>query len=712
MSEAANAPGGQVIDGRYRIVRKIAEGGMATVYQAVDERLERNVAIKIMHIQLAQGSHRDQFVERFRREAKSAAAIANPHIVQVYDTGEYNGLEYLVMEYVHGVNLRYDMNQSGTFNVRETLRIVTETLDGLASAHQAGVVHRDIKPENILINDRGHVQITDFGLAKAASQATLSSTGMLLGTAAYLAPEMIENNQATTEGDLYSVGVMAWEMLAGDIPFTASNPVTLVFKHVHEDVPSVATQCEGVDRQVAAFIARLSARNMQDRPKDAVTALQEIHELAASLPPAALAYRKRMSQHYRQSLGEEGRITADTPVETALEPPTAPLDMAETLPLSDAADNTSALPRDASTQVYAKQEAGTDSTDTPKDAAGQDETAVVSKKSRLPVIITLIAVFALCASGGGFAWWYYLGPGSYWSMPRPTDLSCVPAKECKVANVDWKSYEGTLKALGIPYTAKEQYSDTIAKGKVISTNPAAVGAHVSKRANQIVTVAVSLGVKRATVPADISDVNSSDGKQPLQALTNAGFTNVAHDASKDQYSLNLPAGTIQSLNVAPGATLPHNQAIAVQLSKGPMPVSMPNVVGHGKAQAQSAFNNEKLKANYSEQYSDTVPAGTVISASMPPGTQLHWGDSVNVVVSKGPEMVTIPNVVGQRSDVARSTLEVLGLKVQGQSQTTLLPSQDKQVASQSPAAGSQVRKRGTDGNPTTVTLKIYTSIWG
>ena len=240
MSEAPHAPEGQVIEGRYRVVSRIADGGMATVYQAVDERLGRTVAIKIMHTQLAQGPHRDQFVERFHREARSAAAIANPHIVQVYDTGEFDGLDYLVMEYVHGVNLRYEMNQQGTFSVRETLRIIGETLDGLASAHRAGVVHRDIKPENILLNDRGHVQITDFGLAKTVSQATLSSTGILLGTAAYLAPEMIERNQATPQGDLYSVGIMAWEMLAGKVPFTSNNPVTLVFKHVHQaSLPSV-----------------------------------------------------------------------------------------------------------------------------------------------------------------------------------------------------------------------------------------------------------------------------------------------------------------------------------------------------------------------------------------------------------------------------------------------------------------------------------------
>ena len=174
MSEAQDMPKDRLVDGRYRIVRKIADGGMATVYQAVDVRLGRDVAIKIMHQQLAQGPYREQFIARFHREANAAASIASPYIVQVYDSGEHDGLDYLVMEYVKGVNLRAEMQHKRTFSVRETLRVVSETLSGLAAAHAARVVHRDIKPENILINNRGRVQITDFGLAKAISQATLS----------------------------------------------------------------------------------------------------------------------------------------------------------------------------------------------------------------------------------------------------------------------------------------------------------------------------------------------------------------------------------------------------------------------------------------------------------------------------------------------------------------------------------------------------------
>lgn len=316
MSEVAatsQEPQGRMIEGRYRVIRKIAEGGMATVYEAEDTRLERRVAIKIMHMQLAQGAHREQFVERFHREAKSAAAIANPHIVQVYDTGEFNGLDYLVMEYVHGVNLRHDMNLQGTFSVREMLRVISETLDGLAAAHRVGVVHRDIKPENILINDRGHVQITDFGLAKAASQATLSTTGMLLGTAAYLAPEMIEDNKATMQGDLYSVGIMAWEMLAGDVPFTSDNPVTMVFKHVHEDVPSLTSTCTGINQQVADFVSHLTAL---DNAKLKTTVSEEYSDSVKSGSVISASPDSGTELHWGDSVKltvSKGPETADVP---------------------------------------------------------------------------------------------------------------------------------------------------------------------------------------------------------------------------------------------------------------------------------------------------------------------------------------------------------------------------------------------------------------
>lgn len=704
MSEAPHAPEGQVIEGRYRVVSRIADGGMATVYQAVDERLGRTVAIKIMHTQLAQGPHRDQFVERFHREARSAAAIANPHIVQVYDTGEFDGLDYLVMEYVHGVNLRYEMNQQGTFSVRETLRIIGETLDGLASAHRAGVVHRDIKPENILLNDRGHVQITDFGLAKTVSQATLSSTGILLGTAAYLAPEMIERNQATPQGDLYSVGIMAWEMLAGKVPFTSNNPVTLVFKHVHEDVPSIVTVCEGINANVAAFIAHLTARAVEARPADASAALAELQRLQSILAVSDWQYQLpaanvNISPNTTQAEDAAAPMNEGNPAPpTPPAPPTQQFDdrtrkldrvkpnMTTVMPVQQQnvdpeATTRFSLPLDGDVNTA-------DGSTRPQSPAmqngdygnaGKDKS---SKKHRTPLIVAGVAAFLLTCGAGGWAWWCYQGPGSYWTMPQPDGMSCSDSVACPITGVKWSDYESLLKVSDIEYEVSEKYSDSITEGDIISTDPANVGDRGSKRRGQKVKVVVSKGVRQATVPADILDATSASGKDPINALKKAGFDNVEQTtASDDTYSMEVPQGALLSLSVDPGATLPHNTTITVTVSQGPKPVTMPNIVGKTKDEAQQTMDDLKLTANWTESFDDKIPQGQVISTSVSSGNTLHWGDSVDVVVSKGPETITLPNYVGQKASDAKAALEKLGFTVKVSSQLTLDASQDKKVAS-------------------------------
>ncbi|MCH9276526.1 PASTA domain-containing protein [Bifidobacterium amazonense] len=719
-----------MIEGRYRIIRKIADGGMASVYEAMDERLERTVAIKIMHTQLAQGPHRAQFVERFRREAKSAAAIANPHIVQVYDTGEVNGLDYLVMEFVHGVNLRREMNEEGTFTVRETLRIVGETLDGLASAHRAGVVHRDIKPENILLNDRGHVQITDFGLAKAASQATLSSTGMLLGTAAYLAPEMIEDNQATPQGDLYSVGIMAWEMLAGTVPFISDNPVTLVFKHVHEDVPPITVPCPGIDPQVAAFVAHLTARAVEDRPADAGVAADELRALGPKLDMAAWTYR-RMPQSAEDHDTVAVQVAGNTAQASPTAPPLPPSEDHGAAPGkgTDSGDGSAAAAGAGASSPEAGAAAATAAFNRPADgtapttAIGTAATQALSmtpdvaasplkvgakrrsKKRIAAIVAAALAVVALGGAGGGYAWWYYRGPGSYWELPQPSDVACEEGQECRVAGASWAKYQKTLEAAGIPYKTSERYDDTVAKGDVIEATPAVAGAHISKRTGGTVSVVVSKGVKQATVPADIFDANTADGTNVLDALKKAGFTNVAHDKANDQYDLSLPAGALIGLtdesgaDVQAGATMNHNAKLTVVLSKGLMPVTMPDVVGMTKDEMTAALEEIHITANVTEAYDDKVPSGSVVSASEQAGAELYWGDSVDVVVSKGPETAKIPNLVGKTKAAATKTLQELGFEVKTSGLDILGLVQQQ-------SASGETRLRDEDGNKTVVTLTI------
>ncbi len=770
MDEASQAQKGMCIENRYRIVRKIAQGGMATVYQAQDERLGRPVAIKIMHTQLAQGIHRQQFIARFRREATSAASIANPHIVQVYDTGEYEGLDYLVMEYVHGVNLRYEMNMQGTFSVKDTLRLLAETLDGLASAHQAGVVHRDIKPENILINDRGHVQITDFGLARATSQATLSSTGLLLGTAAYLAPELIEHNLATPQGDLYSAGMMAWEMLAGRVPFTADNPVTLVFKHVHENTPSIRTVCTEINEDVAQYLSKLTARDMNERPDNAGEALAQLREISKKLSQKDWQYKIEPTQDDQESQeSQESEIFSPldhlhtSPVEHYADDSKSTNDFdyiseekSSDKPSEQSNDNiddhevldekTIAINRsdiDSSQKSYSSTSQNSETDDSQDDS--QDDPLSEFDDSNMPTIAinarnissannaipvlqpegptnesdknknksrkkafiiagcSTVGILALVAIG---SFWYLLGPGSYWTLPKPDDLKCLNKAACKITDVDWHQYERTLKVAGIPYTVSKDYSDDIAAGKILSTNPDVVGGHIAKHSNSFnsrLRVVLSMGVRKSTIPSDITDSNAHNGKNPIKALKKAGFTNIIHRKALDVYSLDVPAGSVIDITPKPGTRMNHNDEVSILLSKGPMPVQMPDIVNHIKTDADQALNDAKLNVTYEEENSDTVEKGKIISASVAAGTQLHWGDSVKVVISKGPKTVSLPNVCGKNTDEARKIIEGLGLQVR-----VSAPLGDFMhvVRFQSPGAGTQVPLKDAHGNPSVITLTV------
>ncbi len=744
MSEADERTSDRIIDGRYRILREIAQGGMATVYEALDQRLSRHVAVKIMHTMLAQGPHRAQFEERFRREARSAAAIANPHIVQVYDTGVDQGLDYLVMEYVHGISLRRDMARQGVYPLKETLRIVGEILDGLASAHRAGVIHRDIKPENILINDRGHVEITDFGLARAAAQATLSSTGMLMGTAAYLAPETIENNDASPQSDLYAVGIIAYEMLTGTVPFASDNPVTIVFKHVHEDVPSLTRVCPGIDPSVAALISGLTDRSAEHRPEDAGKALESLKKVVRGLDRQAMDYVLPATAAADAASGQPESAVAGTPgyssgiAESSMQAATAPSSNAEqaasetvaaatdpensdTLLAVPAPPETDANPatrryrlndvdppsRAETTTVLQPQEPAASPGDTNIIPASiqtmqKDAEAARPKHRNRGLIILLAALLMLALTGGGGAWWYFLGPGSYYALPKPDDISCSENQECKVIGADFATYARTLKVAGIDVNTGYDFSDQVPKGAIMAAEPNTVGAHISKRGGRL-NLTVSKGVRQATVPKDILKPNTSNGKDPLQALKAAGFDKIDHDSSKDQYSMDIPEGAAISVQPGPGIRTRHDTKVNLVLSKGRMPVAMPDIIGKARDDAKTALEALQLKVNYSEDWSDTVPRNQVISASHQAQEQLHWGDAVDVVISKGPQFIKVPDVTHKSQDEATRILQEYGLKVKI---SAPLGNLTQRVRLQDPNPETWIKVVNDDGSPAVVTLTV------
>lgn len=774
--EPTEPPEGDLIDGRYSIRRRIADGGMATVYEAQDVRLDRTVALKVMHTRLAQGPNREEFMRHFRREAQSAARIANPHIVQVYDFGQWHGLDFLVMEYVDGCNLRHVLHERGRFTVDQTLHVIGETLDGLTAAHGQGVVHRDIKPENILINTRGHVQITDFGLAKAASQTTMATTGMLLGTAAYLAPEMIESNLATPQGDLYSVGIMAWELLCGVVPFDCDNSMTMVFKHVNEDVPDVASIYPDVPAPVNDFIRHLTMRDMERRPADATAALAEFEQMRESLSAEQLGWRAQeapspealtgttklgqVAQRARiaspigtagsdagdadnaagtdtaegNGIGSAGTAgSADTAADTAS---TASADSATAHDASiDDADATVPLATTplATTTVPIMRDDGMNATallpqdDLPtmaiRDDASDSATAPANTLETTPatpplppaipahdrrhsarrLVVTVLLVLVLLA-GCSAVWWFFSGPGSYRVLPAAQDVPCdASTASCTLTNANWDNYRALLDDEGIAYQVTERNDDSVPAGSIISTSPSLVGSHVSIRGG-IVDVVVSQGAVQLTVPSDLLDAGTADGKDPLTALAATGFTNVQHDESADQYSLTVPQGAAISVTPAPGSTVDHNTTVTVVLSKGLKPITFPDVVGKTRTEAESTLAPDNLTITWKQEYSDSVEEGTVISASAAAGDALHWGDSVTITVSKGPQMATVPDVVGSSYDDAEKTLTALGFKVE--KKTTILGNWTDQVRQQSVDAGTSVRIHNTDGTPTVITLTV------
>ncbi|HYJ74612.1 MAG TPA: protein kinase [Kineosporiaceae bacterium] len=278
---------GRVVDGRYAVTARIARGGMATVYLALDRRLDREVALKVMHSHLADDQ---QFTARFIREARSAARLSHPGVVAVFDQGEDDGLLYLAMEYLQGRTLRQVLGELGVLTPGEALDVVEPALEALAAAHAAGIVHRDVKPENVILTDDGRVKVADFGLARAASALT-STSGVLMGTAAYMAPELIADGVTDARGDVYAVGVMIFEMITGRQPFSGDVPLRVAYRHVHEDVPAPSSVIPRLPEPLDVLVGTATSRDPDRRPADAAALLALERGARSRVPAAALASR-------------------------------------------------------------------------------------------------------------------------------------------------------------------------------------------------------------------------------------------------------------------------------------------------------------------------------------------------------------------------------------------------------------------------------------
>ena len=272
---------GRLLDGRYRISGRIARGGMATVYEAMDLRLDRTVAVKVMHPGLGDD---DEFASRFVSEARSAARLSHPNVVAVYDQGDDDGSVFLAMEFVPGHTLRDTIGKEAPMSPSRALALLEPVVSALAAAHRAGLVHRDVKPENVLIADDGRVKVADFGLAKAVSATTQhTATGVLIGTVSYIAPELVVEGRSDARADVYAVGVILYELLTGSKPHQGETPIQVAYKHVHEDVPAPSRAAPGIPDYVDALVARATARDREQRPADAGVLLQHLRRVTQAL---------------------------------------------------------------------------------------------------------------------------------------------------------------------------------------------------------------------------------------------------------------------------------------------------------------------------------------------------------------------------------------------------------------------------------------------
>ena len=632
---------GLLVDERYRVTRRLARGGMATVYVAQDERLDRPVALKVMHPHLADS---DAFVERFRREARSAARIVHPGVVSVFDQGVVTGQGFLVMELIDGTNLRQLLRAQGAFTIPQALRYTTDTLEALRAAHRVGVIHRDIKPENILVPSDGPAKVTDFGLARAASEVSMSSTGNMLGTVAYIAPEIATTAEADARSDIYSVGIMLYEMLTGAVPWAGESPLQIASHHVSDDVPSPSAAQPWIPREIDDLVAALTAREPANRPADASDAIDLVARAAAAIPSNLANRRAEVAP------GERHRASETSALNTEIM----------------SAQFTRPLPAPASSSVALVHTSG---------ATQAAQAASPPKNSaRAAAWIALVVLLLVVAGLGGRWWWTEYGPGSYLTMPETTGRTLTDV-------------QADLDALGLHTQVEEEFSDDIDTGSVTRSDPEG-GSSVHKRAE--VQLYVSKGVDMKTVP----EVTGKSQDEAQRSLTDAGL---AVGAVTDAYSEDVPQGQVISQSVAAGTSLAHDSAVDIVLSKGREPLTVPTLSGLSASAAKSAIEDLGLVATPTEAYSDTVAEGQVISQQTREGSTLHRGDSVAYTVSKGPEKVAIPDVVGLQREEARSLLEGAGFTVK---EEAILGGFFGTVRSSDPAAGTMTKK----GSTVTITI--------
>jgi eukaryotic-like serine/threonine-protein kinase len=639
---------GRIIDGRYEVRSRIARGGMATVYLATDQRLERLVAVKVMHGHLADDS---QFTTRFIQEARSAARLAHPNVVNVFDQGQDGDAAYLVMEYLPGITLRELLQEYGALTPQQTIDIVEAILAGLSAAHRAGIVHRDLKPENVLLADDGRIKIGDFGLARAASAATAAGAA-LLGTIAYLSPELVTRGTADARSDIYAIGIMMFEMLTGTQPYVGEQPMQIAFQHANDTVPAPSSVNPAVPAELDELVLWATSRDPDDRPADARTMLDQVLATAQALETSLPVTGPQRTMAFTTPL-VAATSTAETQV---IAPPSAV-----------------ASPRGAGRGSAALVSASS--------ASGELARSTARRRSRGWIAFVMVVLLAVAA--GGVAWWFAAGPGA----------------QVTIADVRGQSPDAATAVLleqGIqvaPEVASVHDAEMPA-GLVVATDPPA-GDIVPRDSS--VTLVVSLGPQPTTIP----EIGGLPEAEARQLLVDAGL--IVSEVSIQQIEPDVAAGSalgVVELTDTGEQPLPAGtgsfwgSTVTMVLSLGPLP----NVVGLDPETASAAFEALGLSAivGGDSEFSNDIGEGRVLRVVRTGEGVIRPGETFTLIVSRGPDLVEVPSVAGATIQNAVDTLRAAGFRVDVR---TVIPEEQWSnglaiVTSTDPGGGSR-QLRGT-----------------
>ena len=627
---------GTLLGDRYELIERIGRGGTAVVYRAVDHRLGRTVAVKIIHDTLVGD---EDYTRRFDREARAAALLSHPNIVAIFDRGLAGERPYIVMEFVRGQSLRQIVAQQAPLAPLVALGYLDNIARALAAAHEAGLMHRDIKPENVLITTSGQVKVTDFGLAKACQAQDSATHSVLMGTLSYLAPEILTTSQATYASDVYACGIVLYELLTGQKPHTGDEAAHVLYKHVNIDVPPPSEALTGTARgripdYLDALVAACTARDAGRRPANGRALERDIAQVRRRLVSGALsdpALAARLTG---------AAVARAVPQTTVLLPEATPeaTVLTETL-----------VPQDPPAPADPRFGVGPGSEAAPVVVPARPlvqlshEPKYVRRRAGL---IVLACLLVLALAGGGVAWWW-LQSGRWTEQPT-------------VAGVSGTDAQTLLTADGFTVNVTQAYSEDVAAGLVIDSQPGD-GVRILKHGS--VTLVVSQGPERYALP-DLRQMTQDQAQAALQDCSAPADQRAAKCPTLGQVTQawddTVPTGVIISQSQDPGTPLPPGTAIDVTVSQGPEPIPIPDQTGQPVADAQAALEAAKFAVSVTEDHSATVPAGDVISQNPNSGTG-HHGDTITLVKSLGPVMVTVPNVIGKSQEEAKASLTQAGL---------------------------------------------------